>query len=533
MHPHTCRYMTWAVLPVASLMAATSLTSVADAGVVGQASRLSTAAEWPSGGQNLSDTHSNPDETEITRSNVESLRLKWTYTTTGDVSATPAVVGNVAYFSDFGGELNAVNAQTGALIWRRSISSYDGIAGSVSRTSPAVSKGVLYIGDLNGAHLMAINAATGNLLWITQLDTHPYAILTASPIVAKGVVYEGVSSGEEGAALNPGYPCCTFRGSMTAVDATTGAVIWKTYMVPDNGGVPGGYSGAAIWSSTPAFDKASDMLYVTTGNNYTVPAGSTTCQENGGTPQECLDPGDHIDSIVALNASNGAIVWADGEGGFDTWTLGCQVNGKPNCPTDAGPDADFGSGAQLFTITGTDGKPEQVVGAGQKSGVYWLADAATGAILWGTQVGPGGAEGGMQWGAATDGKRIYVAESDSDGISYTPVGHATSVTYGSWAALDPQSGRILWQTPDPSEGIDIGQVTEADGLVYAGSLTGYMYAISARTGKVLWNYHGSGSSNAGPAIVGCDVYWGNGYAEVTSGVGSTTFYAFAVPGCRT
>lgn len=533
MHPHSRHRMAWAVLPVVSLVAAVSLTSAADAGVVGQASRLSTAAEWPSGGQNLSDTHSNPDETQITTSNVKSLKLKWTYTTTGDVSATPAVVGNVAYFPDSGGEFNAVKAQTGALIWRRSISSYDGITGSVSRTSPAVSNGVLYIGDLNGAHLMAINAANGNLLWITQLDTHPLAVLTASPIVVKGVVYEGVSSGEEGAASHPGYACCTFRSSMTAVNATTGAIIWKTYMVPHNGGVPGGYSGAAIWSSTPALDEATGMLYVTTGNNYTIPASATTCQENGGTPQECLDPGDHVDSIVALDASTGAIVWADGEGGFDTWTLGCLMNGKPNCPTGAGPDADFGSGAQLFTITGTDGKPEHVVGAGQKSGVYWLADAATGTILWGTQVGPGGSEGGMQWGAATDGTRIYVAESDSDGISYTPVGHTTPITYGSWAALDPESGMILWQTPDPSEGIDIGQVTEADGLVYAGSLTGHMYAIKARTGRVLWSHAGAGSSNAGPAIVGCNVYWGNGYAKVTSGVGSTTFYAFTVPGCRT
>jgi polyvinyl alcohol dehydrogenase (cytochrome) len=301
-------------------------------------------------------------------------------------------------------------------------------------------------------------------------------------------------------------------------------------MVPDNGGSTGGYSGGAIWSSTPALDTKSKTVYVTTGNNYTIPASVTTCEDNGGTADQCLAEGDHIDSLVAINAVTGVIRWAKGQSGFDTWTVACRSGAGPNCPTNVGPDADFGSGMQLFTIKAPGHAKELVVGAGQKSGVYWEADAVTGDILWGTQVGPGGAQGGIQWGSATDGKRIYVAEADSDNLSYTPAGSTGTITSGSFAALDPVTGDIVWQTPDPSGGIDVGQVSAADGVVYAGSSTGHMYALNGATGHILWDFLGQGSSIAGPAIVNGVVYWGNGYARLGStGTASTTFYAFALP----
>jgi polyvinyl alcohol dehydrogenase (cytochrome) len=510
-------------LALAVVLAAVSLASPAGASPA-------VKKQWPSGGQNISDTHSNPFESTIKTSNVGSLAVKWTFAPSGDVSATPAIVNGVAYFPDWGGYLNAVNTATGVLVWRKPISAYDGISPSDSRTSPAVSKGVVYIGDQQGAHLIAVKASTGKLLWNTQLDTHPSAIITQSPLVYKGVVYEGVSSSEQAAAKNPKYPCCTFRGSMTAVKAKTGHLMWKRYMVPANGGATGGYSGGAVWSSTPALDPATKTLYITTGNNYTIPASASTCQTDGGTPAQCLAPTNYIDAIVAMNATTGTVKWADGQGGFDAWTEACTPGGNANCPN-PGADADFGSGAQLFTIKGTNGSRELVVGAGQKSGTYWEADATTGKILWGTPVGPGGALGGVEWGSATDGSRIYVAEADSNKTPYTPAGSTQTITWGSWAALDPTSGTILWQTPDPSKGVDIGAVSTANGVVYAGSLSGQMYAMDAATGSILWNYLGQGSSIAGPAIVDGVVYWGNGYAHLGSsiGTGSTTFYAFSLP----
>ena len=89
-------------------------------------------------------------------------------------------------------------------------------------------------------YLLALNRLNGQLLWKTQLDSHPLAVLTQSPVVFNGVIYTGVSSVEEAAAANPAYPCCTFRGSFMAVNANTGQILWKTYTTPDNGGVPGG-----------------------------------------------------------------------------------------------------------------------------------------------------------------------------------------------------------------------------------------------------------------------------------------------------
>jgi polyvinyl alcohol dehydrogenase (cytochrome) len=506
----------------AAVVTGLALTAPASAATAGSPS------DWSMGGQNISDTHYNAYETTISSSNASKLTTKWTFKTAGDVSATPAVVGGDLYFPDWGGYLNAVDKDTGALVWRQPISAYDGIPGAVSRTSPAVVNGVVYIGDQNGAHLMAINAKDGKLIWITQLDTHPQAVLTESPLVYNGVVYEGVSSLEEGAAANPSYPCCTFRGSMTAVNAATGQIQWKTYTVPDNGGVPGGYSGGAVWGSTPAIDPASNTLFITTGNNYTIPASVTACENAGGTPDTCLDPNDHIDSIMALDVSTGAVKWADGQGGFDTWTVGCITSGA-NCPPapDAGPDADFGSGPNLFTIN-NGGHKELVVGAGEKSGQYWAADAATGTILWGTQVGPGSSLGGMEWGSSTDGTRIYVAEANLYGIPYTPAGSTTPITGGSWAALNPATGKIEWQTPDPLGNVDTGAVSSANGVVYAGSLSGHMYAMNAATGQILWDFTGQGSSVSGAAIVDGVVYWGNGYSHLGPGLGtaSTTFYAF-------
>ena len=211
---------------------------------------------------------------------------------------------------------------------------------------------------------------------------------------------------------------------------------------------------------------------------------------------------------------------------FDDWNAGCFPGfGFPdNCPVDAGPDFDFGSGVNLFTI-----KKRKLVGAGQKSGQYWALDAVTGQIVWSTSAGPGAALGGVEWGTATDGKRIYLAESDFSRQPYQ-LADGRTVTSGSYAALDPVTGRVLWQVPDPSGSFDLGALSTANGVVYAPSMSGHMYALDANNGNVLGDFRGVGSSNAGPAVVDGVVYWGNGYTHLPfPGFDpSTTFYAFSV-----
>jgi polyvinyl alcohol dehydrogenase (cytochrome) len=502
----------------------------ATAGTAGSPS----AGSWPTGGHDVYNSRSNPLEKTIRSDNAHKLAVKWTYTTKGDVSATPAVVGGAVYFPDWGGYLHKVDAKTGHKIWSHRIAEYNGVEGSVSRSSPTVEGDTVYVGDTAGAGLMAIDAGTGELRWSTQVDSHPYAILTQSPVVHDGVVYQGVSSRESESGLNPDFPCCTFRGSANAIDAETGEVLWRRHTVPENGGRTGGYSGGAVWG-TPAIDPETRTVYFTTGQNYNVPQSVHDCQDAGNEPHECYAPDNHIDSVLALDMDTGEIEWSSGARLFDAFNTGCIPGFPPNnCPANPGPDYDFGEGAHLFTVN-DKGTKRRVVGAGQKSGEYWLLDARTGDVVWSAALAPGGNLGGIQWGTATDGKRVYVAEANSAKLPYR-LPDGTTIDGSSFAALDPATGKILWQIADPTDGLAWGGLTVANGVLYASSTSGHMYAIDAATGTILWDHAAPYSVNAGAAVVDGTVYWGNGYARMKDAAGTTgsfttgTFYAFSIGG---
>jgi polyvinyl alcohol dehydrogenase (cytochrome) len=137
----------------------------------------------------------------------------------------------------------------------------------------------------------------------------------------------------------------------------------------------------------------------------------------------------------------------------------------------------------------------------------------------------------MEWGSATDGDRIYVAIANFYGIPYSG-GNA-----GSWSALDPATGAILWQIPDPNGAIDLGPMAVARGVVYAASMGGSaiaaptMFALDASTGKTLWRFAAGSSVNAGAVISGDSVYWGSGYSRFgTPYTGNNKFYAFSKDG---
>jgi polyvinyl alcohol dehydrogenase (cytochrome) len=497
--------------------------------------------EWPSGGQNVGDDRFQPDETAISVKSAPRLAPRWTVMMAGDVSATPAVVNGVVYVPDWGGYLSAIKASNGAVIWRRLVSSYNGIAGSVSRSDPVVDGSTLVIGTQTGADIIAINTATGARKWVTKADAHPAAQITGSAVIDKNVVYVGVSSSEEASAENPDYQCCTFRGSVVALSESTGKVLWKTYTVPSNGGKPGGYSGGAVWGSTPAVDPATNSVYVGTGNNYAIPAAATQCVanalKNGTSDANCTAADDYFDSVLSLNLKTGKINWGRKAEGYDAWTLACLSvpSGVGWCPSPEGNDYDFGSAPNLFTTRTTAGKTETLIGDGQKSGIYWAFDAATGRLAWDTLVGPGSADGGALWGTATDGTRIYVAEGNSSDTPFTLRGTGREAGQtckgGAWSALNPATGDILWQTCDPTGATDTAALSVADGVVYAGSLarTGdNMYLLNASTGAIGWSFPSGGSVAAGPAIVGGSVYWGSGYSKSNSGSASKRLYAFHV-----
>jgi len=487
------------------------------------------SGEWHIAGQNLSNTWSQPAEHSISPSNVNGLKPKWVFTTGGDVSATPTVDGDAVYFPDWGGNLFAVKKDRGHLIWSHKISDYDGVAGAISRVSPAVDHDQLIIGDIlssnqvhNGANVISVDRETGALRWITQVDSHPAAIITGSPVVFDGVVYIGVSSSEETLATNPAYPCCSFRGSIVALDAKNGAMLWKTFDMPDNGGQTDQYSGGAVWQP-PAIDPKRGTLFIGTGNNYTVPA-DVIASQNAAPTANCTAPDDFFDAAFALDLKTGRIKWAKKLQGFDTWTVACLTSSgpNPNCPVPNSPDFDLGgSGPNLV------GK---IVGFGQKSGIFWALNRDNGNIVWSTPVGPGSSLGGIEWGTATDGKRIYVAIANRNNLPYTLVPSGQQITWGAWSALDVATGKILWQTADPTPGaIDRGSVSVANGVMYAGSNSGQMYALDATTGNILWNFASGGTVLDGPSIVDGALYWGSGYREI-DGTGNNKVYAFTLAG---
>jgi polyvinyl alcohol dehydrogenase (cytochrome) len=518
--------------------------------------------DWPMFGQNVCNTSSQQNAAGITPDSVKRLKTKWVYDAAGDVSATPAVVGAAVYIADWGGMVSRLDADTGLPVWSRSVGDLIGssLSAFVSRTTAVVTADAVIFGtqrnqpDLTasqgpGAYIIALDPNTGALKWKARMDTHPAAVITSSPVVDGNRLYVGVGSLEE--VFGPSSPnySYTFRGSIAALDVSTGTFLWRTYTITDavyygeagaapdmasdggdeggeGGAATAGYAGAAVWSSSPTVDRKRKQLYVTTGNNYAAPADAPPSVD-----------GNWVDSVLALDLNTGAVKWGrslpagGAEGGTDVFTL----------TNLAGPDSDFGCGANLFATT-IDGQVRDLVGAGQKSGNYWAFDPDTGKIVWTTKVGPGGALGGFHWGTATDGARIYGEVNNETGTPFAILGSGRQAgqmsTTGLWAALDSATGKVLWEIADPAMSQPLngaavdGPTVVVNGVVFAGSMDGMgtMYALNAATGDVLWSFQSGGTVYGGPAVANGVVYWGCGYPSSRLGFGTSCkkLYAFDI-----
>jgi len=172
----------------------------------------------------------------------------------------------------------------------------------------------------------------------------------------------------------------------------------------------------------------------------------------------------------------------------------------------ASPTADFitfvMTNVKLFSDT-SNSNDLGLVGAGEKSGVFWAFRAKDGAKVWSTQVSPGGVTGGMQWGSATDGNTLYVSASNAgpslNGGGGAPgpwkLANGQTVYSGGWAAVDAATGKIKWTTPDPYGSRAEGAVTLANGVVFGCNMQGTMFALNAKSGAQLWQYQ-LGTPNA-------------------------------------
>ena len=485
------------------------------------------------GGGDARNTRFQPNTGGLDAANVPKLELKWAFGIPGATQsrAQPAVVGGRLFMGSQTGHVYALDAKTGCTYW--TFAAKSGVRTAIS-VGPVHNSYAVYFADAQ-ARVYAVNAETGRLLWSRKVDDHPAARATGAPTLFAGRLYVPLSGvSEESAASMPNYECCTFRGSLTALDATNGKVIWKTYTVPEpkprgkstTGAQLWGPAGVPIWSA-PTVDAKRGLVYAATGNAYADPVTGTS------------------DAIIAFDMKSGKIVWIKQLTPGDTWILGCDAQSapagsagaakNPNCPKAVGPDFDFSASPALVTTA----SGRELILVTQKSGVgYALDPNARGRVVWQYRWGRGSSIGGV-WGATSDGRRAYFAVADQR----TPAP-------GGLHAVNLSSGKRIWYAPPqrpvckPGNGCSAAQsaaLTAIPGIVFSGSADGAMRAYAAATGKIVWTYDtnrsfdtingvkamGGSIDGPGPVVAGGMLYVTAGNAGFVGRAGNVLL-AFAV-----
>ncbi len=512
-----------------------------------------TPTDWRSVGLDANSSRYQPNP-GLKAADVSKLQVKWSFAMSG--GSMPTVIGDWLFITNRSGKFYALDAKTGCVHWV--------LEGVGARTTPAIVKSSIspsgwatFIGERTRT-VRAFDAQSGKEIWKSaQIETNPVAGITGTPVVSGDQLFVPLTSGEEPAARQPNYPCCSFRGSLVALDLATGKTQWKTFVVTEPlhpthknsaGTMMQGPAGGAIWSA-PTADLKRGLVYVATGDSYTD------------------EPTTGADAIVAIEMKTGKIRWSTQVTEKDNFIMGCEDK-LPNCPTPVGPDYDFGASPILFSLA--NGK--QIVLAGQKSGIAYGMDPDTGKLIWKTAVGSGSALGGIEWGMATDRKRLFVAISDVinlfDEVPGLPPVTADKLAPGKPGlyGLDPATGKVLWSTPAPkapchyagdrsrdyAKGACIRAQSAAPsampGAVFSGTVDGWFRAYDPASGKIIWSFSttaqtyntvnqvkaqpGGSIDGMGPAIAGGMVYTMSGFqgAANTGGNAVNVLLAFSVDG---
>jgi polyvinyl alcohol dehydrogenase (cytochrome) len=483
---------------------------------------------WNGWGVNLANTRfQTAAEAGMTGRDVPRLKLKWAFGLPGASSGgtQPVVAGGRIYVGDAEGDLFSLDAKTGCVYWRTEVEAGIRSAIVLARGGGGIRA---YFGD-QAANMYAVDAANGKVLWKVKLDNHPHAAITAAAAVFQGVLFVPVSSREESKVADPRYACCTFRGSVQALDAATGKRLWKTDMIEEKL-VPGqknsvgtqivGPSGVPVWN-TPVIDPRRNALYFGTGNNYSPPATALS------------------DSIIALDLASGKIKWRRQQTENDIWNGTCRRPDREAaaCPDAESPDVDFSSSPLLVTLR----NGQSMLITGNKSGMIWALDPdQEGNLIWEQQVGKGSSGGGVLWGIAIDPARIFVPNGFFDAKSPDES--------GGMAAIELATGKPIWSTPNPPCGerkackpSHAAAVTAIPGAVFSGTMDGQFYAYDAETGKILWQFdsaqdfstvngikaNGGSMSNAGATVVGGMLFVHSGYSHHGAIIPGNVLLAFA------
>jgi alcohol dehydrogenase (cytochrome c) len=472
---------------------------------------------------------------EIDASNAGRLVPKWAYQTMagGKFETTPLVVDGILYATGPEDRAFALDARSGRPIWQYQRALPPDIRPCCGR----VNRGVAILGDkvfmgTLDAHVIALDAKTGAVVWdIAAADYSKGYSFTLAPLVIKNLVLVGVSGGEYG-----------IRGFIDAYDAATGERKWRFHTIPGPG-EPGSETwegeswkvgGSPAWI-TGTFDPATNTTFWTTGN----PAPS-----NRGIGRA----GDNLyaDSLLALDPDTGKMKWyfqftPHDEHDYDATQVPVMVDdGGKKLIAQANRNGFF------YVIDRTTGK---LLSATQYAKVTWSNSKDTTGrpvgskegepTLEGNPVCPG-ALGATNWMSPSydpQTKLFYVtAREQCDIFSTAPqvfdAGHAfygsayfpndaTQPYWGALRALDPATGKLVWEWRHNSPAW-AGVLTTAGGLAFTGDAEGNFIALDAKSGKALWHFQCGASVIAGPVTFAID---GKQYVAVTAG---STLFAFGL-----
>jgi polyvinyl alcohol dehydrogenase (cytochrome) len=456
---------------------------------------------WSPGSAN---THFQPGEQAgLSAADVLHLQLKWAFGFP-DAAASwsqATVAGGRVFIGSQNGIVYSLSADRGCVAW--TFAAHAGV-----RAAVVVDARFAYVADQSG-FVYAVDAATGRLQWSRRVEEHPLVRLTGTPALFQGRLYVPTSSYEEG-GKPPGYACCTFRGSVVALDAKTGAVAWQSYTIPQKPLLVREYadgtrlwapSGGAIWSA-PTIDEKRGAIYVGVGNTYS------------GTPQKTTD------AILAFDLKTGAIRWVQQMTPGEHDVFGCAP-GDVNCGEKAGPDFDFGASPVLAALPGG----RDLILAGQKSGVLYALDPdRRGRLVWRYRAGGGSGLGGIQWGIAADRDRAYAPVADI--YAEMPGGlHAVNLRDGTRAWYAPPPPPACGKPTRACSGAQFSAVSVVPGVVFSPSNDGAIRAFSTRDGSILWTFdtnrefptvngvsaHGGSMNGPAPTVAGGMLYVASGY----------------------
>ncbi len=459
----------------------------------------------------------------IAAADIPRLKLKWAYAYPGALRArsNPAIGMGAVFVGSQDGSVYAFDLATGCQRWRFEAAAEvrTGIVLTTWRGKPP-RQVLAYFGDVVG-RLYAVDARTGQLVWSRKMDEHPSATLTGTPALRGNTLFVPVSSLEVIPAADPAYECCTFRGKVVAVDARDGRVLWEHFTIPQApqpvavtsvGTRVLSPSGAPVWSS-PAIDRRRNRIYFGTGENYSSPAD------------------DNSDAIVAVDIATGQRRWHRQSTPGDAWNVACMMANNPNCPKEDGPDHDHGASMILIDI----GRGKQILAAGHKDGtVYGFDPDSPMKPVWVTRVGRGSIQGGVHFGMAAEGTRLYVPINDMNDTQNGDILDPKLARPGVHA-IDVTTGKVLWShvqqnvCPPDLKFCDPGisaAITATPGAVFAGHLDGVVRAYDGATGKVLWEFDTkpamktiSGAIGSGGSMSGGGPAVGDGHLVVNSGYG--------------